>query len=120
MTFPIYIYRFMHDVKAGLSFRWAHMGFFVSLMYSCSILMNPRLEKTVQLVSYTVQFLSFLNLIFHASRRLLRSYNRIFDGPGRKTQSRQVFLRRGDGFENYTVHVCVFFFNSCNLNIIKI
>ena len=33
-------YRFMHDVKAGLSLRWAHMEFFVLLMHSCSILMN--------------------------------------------------------------------------------
>ena len=39
-------YRFKHDVKAGLSLRCAHMGFFVLLMHSCSILM-----KTAQLVS---------------------------------------------------------------------
>ena len=36
--------------------------------------------------------------------------NTIFDGPGRKPQSQQVFSRRGDSFENYTVHVCMFFF----------
>ena len=71
---------------------------------------EPRLEKTAQLVSYTVQFFSFLNLIFHASRRLLRLYNKIFDEPGRKPQSRQVFSMRGDGFENYKVQVCMFFF----------
>ena len=50
-------YRFMHDIKEGLSLRWAHMGFF-------SIFNEPRLGKTAQLVSYIVQFLSFLNLIF--------------------------------------------------------
>ena len=33
-------YRFTHDVKAGMSLRWAHMGFFVLLMHSCSISMN--------------------------------------------------------------------------------
>ena len=31
-------YRFTHDVKAGLSLRWAHMGFFVLLMHSFIIL----------------------------------------------------------------------------------
>ena len=81
---------------------------------------EPRLEKTAQLVSYIVQFFSFLNLIFHGSRRLLRLYNKIFDGPGRKPQSRQVFSMRGDGFENYKVHVCMFFFNLCDLIILKI
>ena len=69
-----------------------------------------RLEKTVQLVSYIVQFFSFLNLIFHGSRRLLRLYNKSFDGPGRKPQSRQVFSMRGDGYENFKAHVCMFFF----------
>ena len=44
---------------------------------------EPRLEKTAQLVSYIVQFFSFINLIFHDSRRLLRLYNKGFDGPGR-------------------------------------
>ena len=29
-----------HDVKAGLSLRWAHMGFFVLLMHACSILLR--------------------------------------------------------------------------------
>ena len=81
---------------------------------------EPRLEKTAQLVSYIVQFFSFLNLIFHGSRRLLRLNNKIFDGPGRKPQSRQDFSMRGDGLENYKVHVCMFFFNFCNLNIFKI
>ena len=71
---------------------------------------EPRLEKTAELVNYIVQFLSFLNLIFYASRRLLRLYNTIFDGPGRKPQIRQPFSRRGDGFENYKAHVCMFFF----------
>ena len=33
---------YTHDVKAGLSLRWANMGFFVLLMHSCSILMNRR------------------------------------------------------------------------------
>ena len=83
-------------------------GIFVILMHSFIIHFNePRLEKTAQLVSYVVQFLSFLNLIFYASSRLLRLYNTICDGPGRKPQSRQVFSRRGDGFKNYTVHVCI-------------
>ena len=42
---------YTHDVKAGQSFRWEHMGFFfVLLMHSCSIFMN-RLEKTAQLVT---------------------------------------------------------------------
>ena len=112
---------------------------------------EPHIEKTTQLVSYIVQFFSFINLIFHGSRRLLRLYNKIIfsilqpfyicfillclsensselmlfvnlnrheikflvsciDGPGRKPQSRQVFSMRGDGFENYKVHVCMFFF----------
>ena len=39
---------------------------------------EPRLEKTAQFVSYIVDFFSFLNLIFHGSRRLLRLYNKIF------------------------------------------
>ena len=99
-------YRFTHDVKAGLSLRWAHIGFIDAFMFN---FYEPRLEKTAQLVSYIVQFPSFRNLIFHASRRLLRGYNTIFDGPGRKPQSRQVFSRRGDGFEKYTVHVSMFF-----------
>ena len=33
-------YRFKHDVKAGLSLRWVHMGSFVFVMHSCSISMN--------------------------------------------------------------------------------
>ena len=76
--------RSMHDVKAGLSLRWGHMGFFRLIDAFMFHFNEPRLEKTAQLVSYIVQFLSFLNLIFHASRRLLRLYNTIFDGPGRK------------------------------------
>ena len=36
---------YTHDVKAGLSLRWAHMGFFVLLVHSCSILMNHSLRK---------------------------------------------------------------------------
>ena len=70
---------------------------------------EPRLEKTAQLVSYIVQFFPFLNPILHASRRLLRLYNKIFDEPGRKPQSPQVFSMRSDGFKNYKVHVCMFF-----------
>ena len=81
---------------------------------------KPRIEKSAQLVSYIVQFVSFLNLIFHGSRRLLRLYNKSFDGPGRKPHSRQVFSMHGDGFENYKAHICMFFFNFCNLNIFKI
>ena len=81
---------------------------------------EPRLEKTAQLVSYIVQFLSFLNLICHGSRRLLRLYTTIFDGTGRKPQSRLVSSMRGDGFEIYLVQFCVFFFNFCNLNVFKI
>ena len=113
---------YTHDVKAGLSLRWAHMGFFVLLMHKFMFHFNePRLEKTARLVSYTEQFLSFLNLIFHGSRHLLRLKNKIFNGPGRKPKSRQVFSMAGDGFENYKVHVCTFFFfNFCNLNILKI
>ena len=78
-------YRFTLDVKAGLIFRWAHMGFFCLIDAFMFHFNEPRLEKTAQLVSYIVQFLSFLNLIFHAPRRLLRLYNMIFDGPGRKS-----------------------------------
>ena len=75
-------YRFTHDVKAGLSLRWANMVFIDAFMFHFN---EPRLEKTAQLVSYTVQFPSFRNLIFHASRRLLRGFlNTIFDGPDRK------------------------------------
>ena len=59
---------------------------------------EQQFEKTAQLV-YIVQFFSFLNLIFHGSRRLLRLYNKSFDGPGRKPQSRQVFSMRVDGFD---------------------
>ena len=103
-------YRFTHDVKAGLSLRWAHMGFFIdTFMFHFN---EPRFEKTIVQL-----FLSFLNLIFHACSRLLRF---LILGPGRKPQSRQVFSRRGDGFENYTVHVCLFFFSFCNLDIFKI
>ena len=29
---------YTHDVKAGLSPRWTHMGYFVLLVHSCSIL----------------------------------------------------------------------------------
>ena len=101
---------YTHDVKGGLSLRWAHMGFCCLIDAFMCHFNEPRLEKTAQLVSYTVQFLSFLNLIFHASRRLLRLYNKIFDIPGRKPQSRQVFSMRSDGFENYKVQVCMFFF----------
>ena len=71
---------------------------------------EPRIEKTAQLESYIVQFFPFLNLIFHGFKRLLRLYNKLFGGPGRKPQSRQVFSMRGDGFKNYKVHVCMFFF----------
>ena len=77
-------YRFTHDVKARLSLRWAHMGFFCPIDAFMFHFNEPRLEKTAQFVSYMVQFLLFLNLIFHASRRLLRLYNTIFDGPSRK------------------------------------
>ena len=38
---------------------------------------GPRLEKTAQLISYIVQFLSFLNLIFRGTRRLQSLYNTI-------------------------------------------
>ena len=64
--------RFAHDVKAGLSLCSAHMGFFYLIDTFMFHFNEQRLEKTVQLVSYILQFLSFLNLIFHASRRLLR------------------------------------------------
>ena len=74
----------MHDVKAGVSLRLVHMGFFCLIDAFMFHFNEPRLEKTAQPLSYIVQFLSFLNLIFHGSRRLLRLYNTIFDGPGRK------------------------------------
>ena len=86
-------YRFTYDVKAGLSLRWAHMGFFCLINAFMFHFNEPRLEKITQLVSYIIQFLSFLNLIFHASS-LLKLYNTFFDGPGRKPQSRQVFPRQ--------------------------
>ena len=110
---------YTHDVMAGLSLRWAHMGFCLidAFMFHFN---ESRLEESEQLVSYIVQFLSGAFLIFHGSRRLLRLYNTIFDGPCRKPQSRQVFSMRGDGFENYKVQFCLFFFNFCNLNIFKI
>ena len=41
--------RFTHDAKADLSLRWAHKGFFVILMHSCSILMNRVLRKPCSL-----------------------------------------------------------------------
>ena len=66
-------YRFTHDVKAGLCFRWAHMVFFCLIVAFMFHFNEPCIGKTMQLVSYIiVQFLSFLNLIFHTSRRLLR------------------------------------------------
>ena len=52
-----------HDVKAGLSLRWEHMGFFCLI----DAFMFHFIEKTEQLVSDIVQFFSFLNLIFHGS-----------------------------------------------------
>ena len=82
---------YTHDVKAGLSLRWAHMGFLFCLTFMFYF-NEPRLEKNAQLVSNIVQFLSFLNLIFHGSRRLLSLYNTIFDGPGRKTPKPTGFL----------------------------
>ena len=69
---------YTHDVKAGLSLCWAHMGFFCLIDAFMFHFNKSRLEKTAQLVSYIVQFLSILNLIFHGSRRLLRLYNTIF------------------------------------------
>ena len=42
--------RFTHEVKAGLSLRLAHMGFFVVLlMHSSSIVMNRALRKPCSL-----------------------------------------------------------------------
>ena len=42
---------YTHDVKAGLSLCWAHMGFFFALlMHSCSILMNRALRKSRSLL----------------------------------------------------------------------
>ena len=47
-------YRFTHDVKAGLSLRWAHIGL-VCLIDAFMFHFNePRLKKNVQLVSYIV------------------------------------------------------------------
>ena len=37
-------YRFTHDVNAGLSLHWAHIGFCCPI-YACSILMNRALRK---------------------------------------------------------------------------
>ena len=112
---------YTHDVKAGLSLCWAHVGFFCLISAFMFHFNEPRLEKTVQLISYIVQFLSFLNLIFRGPRRLLRLYNTIFDGPFWKHQGRQFFSMRGGDFENYKVQFCMFFFfNFCNLNILKI
>ena len=68
-------YRFTHDVKAGLSPRWAHIGVIDAFMFHFN---EPRIEKTAQLLSNIEQFLSFLKPIFHAARRLLRLYNTIF------------------------------------------
>ena len=65
---------------------------------------GPRLEKNAQLVNYIVQFLSFLNLIFHGPRRLLRLYNKIFDGPGRKLPKPTGFLDAWRRLYNYKVH----------------
>ena len=65
-------YRFTHDVKAGLSIRCAHMVFFCLIDVFMFHFNEPHLEKIAQHVSYIIRFLSFLNLIFHASRRLLR------------------------------------------------
>ena len=81
---------------------------------------EPRIEKTAQLESYIVQFFSFLNLIFHDSKRLLRLYNKLFDGPCRKPQSRQVFSMRSDGFKITKCTSVFSVFNFCNLNIFKI
>ena len=75
---------YTHDVKAGLSLRWAHMGFFCLIDAFKFHFNEPRLEKTARLVSYLVQLLYFLNLILHGSSRLLRLHNTIFDGPGRE------------------------------------
>ena len=33
-------YRFTHDVKTGLILRWAHMGFFLCLIYAFMIHFN--------------------------------------------------------------------------------
>ena len=66
-----------HDVKAGLSLRWCTWDFFCLIDAFMFHLNEPRLEKTAQLVNYIVQFLSFPNLIFHGSRRLLKLYSTI-------------------------------------------
>ena len=59
---------YTHDVKAGLSLRWAHMVFFC-IIDACMFDFNePRHEKTAQLVSYKVQFLAFPYMLFHGSR----------------------------------------------------
>ena len=52
-------YRFTHDVKAGLSLRWAHMGFFCLIDAFMFHFNEPRLEKIAQLVSNIIKFLSF-------------------------------------------------------------
>ena len=78
---------YTHDGKAGLSLLWAHMGFFCLIGAFIFHFNEPRLEKTVQLGSYIVQFLYFLNLILHGSSRLLRLCNTIFDGPGRNPKA---------------------------------
>ena len=93
------------------------MGFIDAFMFH---FYEPRLEKTAQLVSFIVQFPSFRNLIFHASRRLLRGRTRfLMDLVGNPKADR---FSRGVATAlkiTQCTSLCSFF-NFCNLNIFKI
>ena len=52
-------YRFTFGVKAGLSLRWAYMGFFCLIDAFMFHFNEATLEKIMQLVSNIIQFLSF-------------------------------------------------------------
>ena len=57
---------YTHDVMAGLSLRWAHMGFFFCLIDAFMFHLNePRLEKTAQLESYVSSSSSRSTINFH-------------------------------------------------------
>ena len=109
-----------NEYTHGLNLRWAHMGFFWltdAFMFNFN---EPRLEKTVQLVSYIVQFFSFLNLIFHGSGRLLRLYNKILaDLVGNHKADRFSLCVEMALKITKCTSVCSFS-NFCNLNIFKI
>ena len=47
---------YTHDVKAGQSLRWAHMGFFCLIDAFMFHFDEPCLEKTAQIVSYITTY----------------------------------------------------------------